>query len=356
MRRCIFAFMALSGMSLSAGVAQEQKLQQIVHHELGPFMAAENVPGAALAVFYGDDPIFINYGLADKRTGRPVTSDTIFELASVTKVFTSTELALQVLKGRMRLDDPVVKYLPMLRQSRLAIDKVTLVELATHASSLPRVPPKHHQHSFHSIVEFLRVWRPQYPIGTHYAYSNLAFGVLGQALSNAVNKPYAAMIADDILAPLDMRSTMTQVPAHLQQHYAQGYDAAGRPAARRSDNPWPGSGALRSTARDMLKFLEANMGAYGPKELRAAMQMAQKGVFQAHKNLVLGLGWQRVIDRGRLIIDKNGGVTGFSTYIGMLPSERVGVVLLMNKGDARATGVGRRILLALAEHKTLEDQ
>lgn len=317
---------------------------RLVDEAIHEFMHRHAISGVAVALIDRESEQTISYGTADERTKSPVTEHTIFEIASVTKVFTTTALALHVLKGDMALDDPITDYIPALSNQSGAVKKVTLLELATHTSSFPRVGGDWHLGGARKIFLFLEKWHPQVKIGTRYAYSNLAFGLLGYALENVERKTYEEVIRDNILSPLGMNSTFTQVPSSFISEYAQGYTREGRIAKRRQPGYIPGSGALRSTSKDMLLFLKANMGLTGPEELQEAMKLAQQPYYKVRDHFEMGLGWQRFEREGTLIIDKNGGLAGFTSYIGWIPGKRLGVVILTNKGKARTTELGRSIL------------
>ena len=334
--------------------ADPHELTQAINAVIEPSMTSDAIPGMALAVRYGEETFLLSYGMANTQTGEPITPDTIFDLASITKVFTSTELALLVQKGHMRLNDSIVKFMPDLSKKERAIDKVTLWELATHTSALPRTAPplnNNKEYTFQDVEAYMDKWTPEYPTGTKYVYSNLAFDILGDALSIAAHQPYETLIEKDILQPLGMNSTEFQVPNKLKKRYSKGY-VNNQSVPHLEDKEWPASGALRSTARDMLKFLDANMQLHGPKELVNAMQFAQKEDFKVNDYMTLGLGWQRIKTNGLLIIDKNGDFPGFSTYIGMVPEKKAGVVVLINKSNAKSTEIGQRILITLIEHNT----
>lgn len=337
-----FVFSDGSKKAISNG--NDKSSVHVVDQLINEFMHKQAISGVALALIDGESEQTISYGLADKSTQSPVTEHTIFELASVTKVFTTTALALHVLKGDMALDDPVINYIPALSNQHGAIKKVTLLELATHTSSFPRVGGDWHLGGARKIFLFLEKWHPQVKIGTRYAYSNLAFGLLGYALENVERKTYEEVIRENILLPLGMESTFTQVPSSHASEYAQGYTHEGKMAKRRQPGYIPGSGALRSTSKDMLRFLKANMGLAGPEKLQEAMKLAQKPYYKVREHFEMGLGWQRFEHEGTLIIDKNGGLAGFTSYIGWIPGKRLGVVILTNKGKARTTEVGRSIL------------
>lgn len=323
-------------------------LQQLVSNVILPEMQKKNIPGMAVAIFYDNQGYVMSFGIADLTTYAPVTGDTIFEIASLTKVFTSTDLAVQVDRGNMRLTDPVAPFLPGISAYRNPFTQVTFLQLATHTSGLPRSPPPARNQSEKSILAYLNQWKPDHPIGTNYLYSNLGYGILGMALANRVRTSYDLMLQHDILQPLGMTSTMTKVPAGLMKNYAQGYGPQGNPTPQLK-NILLGGGALRSTATDLLKFLEANLGVNAPQELAYAIQIAQKGYYRVNDKLIMGLGWQRFQANDFLIIDKNGGVPGFSSYIGMLPNEKIGVVILANKSKIQSTEIGRRLLKILAK-------
>ena len=329
-------------------ISVEAKAQDtfFVEKTIQQFMKEQNTPGVVVALYYQGRGRVISFGFADKESRTPVSSQTIFELGSITKVFTSTVLAMEVLDGKMNLNDPVAKYLPPLKNSK-GMANVTLLTLATHASSLPRVLPQHSRYSLHP-QKFLENWQPTYPIGTKYLYSNLGFGLLGYALSYTMQQSFSQMIQERITSPLMMTSTDVRIPDHLRDHDAQGYTAKGERAKKIPSQLWPGSGALHSTGDDMLKFLKANLGVRGPEKLLKAMKFTQNGFFRVNNYFTMALGWQRVKIKDVLLIDKNGGVSGFSSYMGMVPEKKIGLVILANKRKASVTRLGRSILIQLA--------
>jgi beta-lactamase class C len=347
-----FLFLLLF-LSFAKGYCKEPPLpefEEILTTKIKEFMKNKGVPGVTIALFYEGKGTLYSFGFADPKLKIKANPDTIFEIASLTKVFTSTALAVEVLRGKMALNDPVLKYLPSIQNNSKGISQVTLSQLATHTSSLPRVPPQKkgiRKYTPDLLMEYLRNWQPLYPIGSKSVYSNLGFGILGQAVANVEHESYAEAIYSLITGPLEMNSTMIHVPEDLRKNYAVGINKFDKPAEKYALNAWPGGGALRSTSRDMLKFLIANMDEGGPKELRKAMQLAQQGVYKVNNRLTMGLGWQRYAQHNYFFIDKNGGVDGFSSYIGIVPSRKVGIVILTNKGKTQITYLGRHLLARL---------
>lgn len=197
-------------------------------------------------------------------------------------------------------------------------------------------------------MRYLEKWKPSHPIGTNYLYSNLGYGLIGYALAAVNGKSYSEVIQENILRPLNMSSTEIIVPSNLQPYYAQGYSTTGTAAQKYPLNAWAAGGALRSTSHDMLNFLMANLGVKGPQNIMQAMLWTQQGFVKVNDKLTMGLGWQRVNHEGFLLIDKNGGVEGFSSYIGMVPDKKIGIVLLADRGKTDITQLGRKILIMLA--------
>lgn len=317
-----------------------------VQEVIAGFMREKQIPGLAAALYFNGQSYLINFGYAHPKMEKPVSAETIFEIASLTKVFTSEALAMELLQGKMQLNEPVTDYLGLGRQ--IPLGQVSLQHLATHTASLPRVPPGGHYTQDKVLHYFGLHWRPEWPIGTRYLYSNVGFGLLGYALANVEGIGYYQVLEKLILQPLGMHSTWIVVPPAMQGSYAQGFTQQGGYAQEYPLNAWPAGGALRSTSRDMLKFLLANLNVEGPEPLRKAMQVAQQGVFRVNEHLTLGLGWQRFQGEKVLFVDKNGGVDGFSSYIGMVPEKKMGVVLLANRAGTEITEAGRHLLRVLA--------
>lgn len=303
-----------------------------------------DVPGVAVAFIDGRNEKILCYGVKDKQNHAIVTENTIFEIASLTKVFTTTALALNVLEGKMSLQDPIAKYLPELNNTFRPVSRITLLELATHTSGLPRTGGNWHNDGPRKIMDFLQKWQPKTAVEKQYAYSNLGFGLLGYALETVEKKPYDKIIKNGILVPLMMHTTFTEVPKALVPQYSQGYEIDGKRAPRRPHGYIPGSGAIRSTAKDLLQFLKANMGLKGPEGLLKAMRFAQQPYYKVREDFTMGLGWQRFDNGGTLIIDKNGGLRGFTSYMGWIPEKGIGIVILTNKTKARPTEIGRFLL------------
>jgi beta-lactamase class C len=352
------------GALLAAGFVQAQvNVEQIVKQKVQPILPKGGGGGVAVSVGMDGKTSFFNYGMADNAQNRPVTPDSIFNLGSVGKVFATTLLAQAVKQGELSLDDPVSKYVTELQRGG-DIRRITLGQLASHTSGLPRVPQQYEtwhkgRYTWPDFVRFLNSWKagPNHEPGQQYLYSNAAMVLLRVALERRFNTRFTALMHQRLTGPLGMTSTALPLPRDLLGRAVQGYGpqgrAIGRPGMEGGTFQWPGSGQIYSSSRDMATFLAANLGElsdHGPIE--NAMAFAHQPVFTVSPHLKLGLAWQNVPAGNFTIIDKNGGLNNTSTYIGFAPQRKLGVVILVNRGQQHATGIGRQIIHALAQDQS----
>jgi beta-lactamase class C len=371
--RCTAAFMtaALAFATLSATAARAEsdaEIEQVVRRHVQPMLIAAG--GMAVALHIDGRTLFFNYGMADVERKQPITSDSLFNLASVGKAFIATLLAQAVKQGEVSLDDPVAKYVTELQQGE--IRKVTLGQLASHTSGLTRTPQQYEHRGPYKLPDFIRylnAWQADaaHAPGKQDIYSNTGFVLLSLAMQRRFNTPIAQLMETRLLAPLGMTSTALPVPRanargqlapELRRRAVQGYNSdaqpVGEPGNQQGIFNWPGTGQMYSSARDMARFLSANLGALTEhRELQAAMALAQQGVFTVGPRFTQALAWQRVTNGDLVIVDKNGGLNNTATYIGMIPQRRLGIVILSNCGGEPATRIGRQIMLALARSPAL---
>lgn len=283
----------------------------------------------------------VGYGALEKGDPRVLNGDTIFEIGSVTKVFTSLLLSDVVQRGQVALTDPVSKYLPAgVRMPQRNGKQITLQDLATHTSSLPRIPsnlkPKdpanpYADYSVAQLYEFLSSYELPRDIGSQYEYSNLGGGLLGHVLARYAGMDYEALVRARITGPLDMKSTGVALSPEMKGRMAAGHDAKLKPVANWDFPTLAGAGALRSTANDMLTFLAANLG-YNETPLAPAMAaMLDVRRPTGTPGLEVALAWHIFsTPLGGTVIWHNGGTGGYRSFIGYDPKTRIGVVVLAN--------------------------
>lgn len=275
--------------------------------------------------------------------GRTPDADTIFEIGSITKVFTAIALQLIASEGLLKLEDRADKCLPnglMLpeREGRA----ITLLDLATHSSGLRRLPENlkiqenpYARYGSTDLYECVKITKLRRKPGEDYEYSNFGFGLLGHTLELRTGKPYATLLREKLLLPLGMGNTVVALSAEHRAKLARGYDHKGRPADNWDFDALAGAGAFRSSAADMMRFLGANLR---PERtpMAEALTAAQKTHFRG-KSARVGLGWHKLDTKNGLkVIWHNGGTGGYVSFLGFAPKEQVGVVVLSNYGDALA--------------------
>src|SRR5580704_3045966 len=272
----------------------------------------------------------VAYGNLAKGDPLPVDGDTIFEIGSITKVFTSLLLADMVNRKEVALDDPAAQYLPENATMPERNGKpITLLDLSTHSSGLPPLPGNlkpEADYSVEDLYRFLAGYTLSRDPGSEYEYSNLGAGLLGHLLALRTGTDYESLIRSRIVRPLSMPDTGITLSSSMNQRMATGHNAMLAPVAN-SDLPTPlvGAGALRSSTNDMLTFLEAFLG-YKESPLAPAMK-AMLEVRRPAGQATIGLGWIIMSDHGREIVGQNGATGGFRSFVGYAPNERIGAVV-----------------------------
>lgn len=279
---------------------------------------------------------FISHGVFDSHDPRPVGRDTLFEIGSMTKVFTSLLLTEAVRRGEMAsLDDPVAKYLPAsVHVPERGGKQITLTDLATHSSGLPRMPtnfaPKDPANPFadytvEQMYAFLGGYTLTRDIGAQYEYSNLGVGLLGHVLARRAGVDYETLVRQRITAPLGMHDTVITLSPAQQARFALGHQ--GSEAVPSWDLPTlAGAGALRSTADDMLTFLACELG-FKTTALKPSMDAQFAVTRPAGGSMKVALAWHL---RNGETPWHNGGTGGFRTFMGFDPKTKIGVVVLAN--------------------------
>lgn len=282
----------------------------------------------------------IAYGSASRTDPRPVDGATVFESQSVTKVFTALLLADMVRRGEVSLDDPVSKYLPTNTVvPKFGQREITLLDLATHTSGLPRegglrlnasgTGPD--DYTLDDLYGFLRTYQLHGAPGSEWAYSNVGFGLLGHALERRAATPYAELVRRRILAPLSMTDSVIGLPAEMLARMPVGHDGCGREVPTNRWTGEEGAWALRTTANDLLKLVSAELG-FTPSALAPAMRdqlgpMRESGL----PGFKQGLGWEaRPRPDGSTLFTKEGLGPGFHSYVAFNPKWKMGVVVLGN--------------------------
>ena len=279
--------------------------------------------------------------------------DTIFEIGSITKVFTSLLLADMVERGEVKLDDPAGKFLPSTVQvPRRGDRQITLLDLSMQVSGLPRLPNNmkltdlnnpYANYDAARLYDFLSGYTLTRDIGEKYEYSNLGVGLLGHALSLKAGLTYEELVRGRILEPLGMTSTTVTLSESQKKRLATGHNATLHPVGNWDLNVLEGAGALRSTANDMLKFLAANL-----ELTKTPLQAAMRRMRSVHRetgvpDLEIMMAWHVFHKFGTDIVWHNGGTGGYRSFAGFVPAKKSAVVVLCNT-SVDCDDIGRHAL------------
>jgi len=346
MSKAFSGFISLAlilGLSQCARPAYGQELDEIRRILQGRKGIQSGDIGLAVGIVSEKGSQTVGYGKLSRGSDREIDGDTVFEIGSITKVFTSILLADMVGHGEVSLNDPIAKFLPKSVKAPTKDGKeITLLDLSTHISGLPRLPtnlaPKdprnpYADYTVEQLYDCLSKYTLTREIGSKYEYSNLGVGLLGHLLAVKVGSNYEALVQTRICQPLQMLSTSITLSPSQQARLATGYDAAGQPAMNWDSPTLAAAGMLRSTAKDMARFLAANMGLMQAK-LLTAMQTTHKVARETGQaDLQIALGWHVWKKFGTEIVWHNGGTGGYHSFIGFVPTRRKGVVVLSNSAN-----------------------
>ncbi|HEU5115160.1 MAG TPA: serine hydrolase [Isosphaeraceae bacterium] len=352
--------LAVSWLVLAVGpdAAPDAKVQSLAE----PLVTSGEVSALSLGVVVDGESR--TYRVPEGSSSDSKVDDRFFEIGSITKTFTGILLADMVVRGEVRLDDPVRFYLPDdVTVPAFEGREITLVDLATHTSGLPRLPsnfrPKDAEnpyvdYSVKDLYDFLSNYKLLRRPGSKMSYSNLGVGLLGHALGRKAGKDYETLLRERVLEPLQLHETALTLDDRQKERLAPGHGPDGERVSNWDfTDTSAAAGGIKSTISDMLKYLKANME---PESTRLAEAIAL-----SHKPAgdpegtggKVGLGW--MINPTSGVIWHNGGTGGYRSFIGLLPEKNVGSVVLCNTalmdepfvdrlGDSLlATAMGREV-------------
>ncbi len=324
------------GLACTCHAASDVEVRKILAQWIGDRKGV----GIAVGIVHSNESQIIGQGTTGGASDAKVDGDTVFEIGSVTKVFTSLLLADMVQKGEVKLDTPVANLLPPEVKMPTKDGKpVTLLQLATHTAGFRRMPsnfaPKdwknpYADYTVSQLYEYLAVCALTNSVGGRSDYSNIGAGLLGHALGLKAGKDYETLVMERICQPLEMRDTRIRLTAELQTRLAAPHDMAGKATTNWDIPTLAGAGALRSTASDMLKLVAANLGIVKTSLTPAMEDSHQPRAKTGMGSLEVCLGWHLLKKHGREIVWHNGETGGYHSFIGLDKQKKIGVVVLAN--------------------------
>jgi len=316
----------LSAVSMQAALDRDLAEAQKPGGALGPGTGA----GVAIGVYRNGLHRVFAYGTAK--------ADSVFAIASISKTFTALLLAQMVVQGKVRLDEPVRGLLPEGTVDKPNGPEITLLDLATHHSGLPpmpdnldvRDPDAWTSYTIDDLYAYLHARGVSKPDDPEFEYSNLGFTLLGAALANRAGVGYADLLRREVIDPLGMRDTTLTLTPEQQHRIVRAYDPDGRPAFVRDYGAFDPAAGLRSTAGDLVTYLESNLHPerFASGALAGAILGTQVLQADVQDAMRIGLSW--VYNPKTGVYWHNGTATGYSSYVFFHRKDDYAAVVLLN--------------------------
>ena len=349
--------------AITARPTMDTEVDHIISRGIAPMVAPNGAGGVAVVAQIGGRNLFFNYGFADLAEKRPITSDSLFNVGSVRKIFEAALVAQAVLRGELKLDEPVAKYVTELHGDY--IRQITIGQLVSHTSGLllpTDHPPWPKQHfSLAGFYDALNAWTPsggEQP-GKQRIYTHAGYILLQLVLERRYGTPIATLIDRGVIAPLGMTSTVVpergpddraimspEFVARAVQGYSLHGEPIGLPGNQQSYFDFPGTGQMFSSARDLAILLAACLDERPiDPQLHEALQLTQREEFRVSPQYGQAMAWEIENPFGVTIVDKPGGLDNASAYIGLVPDRKIGLVILANRGDVHPFEMARSTIL-----------
>jgi CubicO group peptidase (beta-lactamase class C family) len=354
------------------------ELEPLIRQRCVPFVEKGKSVGLAVAVVSPTREAILTFGRPAIASTAEVRSDSLYEIGSITKTFTALALQREIERGTVRLDQPVAELLPVGMTLPPKARGVTVRQLTTHTSGFPALPGNfsmwhvlgkmlvngnpYDGYSEADFREGVRTVKLESKPGTTFSYSNFGMDLLGYILAQRAGVDYETYIKREVCQPLGLYDTTVTFTSDQAKRFVQGYtdvEMFGRIMNYDRAAPWnlpshlAGSGALRSSAADMLIYLKANMRPQGP--LAHAIRETHRELFHDEDGLAIGMNWilSPSDSIGKTIVWHDGETGGYCTYLGFTEDGQVGVVILSNVAeDVDDLGEGILTDLAKASEKT----
>lgn len=355
---CAGLLAAVSGPAL--GRSELPYIDSVVNEAARAVMRQHDIAGMVIAVTHQGRQRFYTYGVESLETRRAVNRDTLFELGSISKTFTATLAAYAQAKGQLALTDSPARFVPELAGTEFA--KLTLVNLGTHTTGgFPlQVPDDVRDNA--QLMQYLKAWKPEHAPGTYRSYANPSIGMLGVVAAASLKQPFAQVMEKDLFPKLGLTSTYIDVPAAKASRYAQGYNKQGAPVRVNPGVLAAEAYGVKSTARDMLRYVEAGMDMdVLDKDIRRALADTHVGYYEVG-GMTQDMAWEQfsypvaldtlltanagtlnsqshpaealqppLAPQGETWINKTGSTNGFGAYVAFVPARKLGIVILANR-------------------------
>lgn len=326
---------ALCACSLMTNLNAEPKLQPLVTERIERAIANQQVRAVSTAVYDNGEIAYEGFGrVADNNLATP-NETTIFEIGSISKVFTALLAQTLIDAGKLGWDDTLAERFPEVKFASKAVGAISLRELASHRSGLPRLPDNlkpvdmgdpFTAYDREALLAFLSGYKPG-KLKRQYEYSNLGAGILGEVAADAAGLSFVDATEKHVLAPLAMESSGFDPDKLGNAQLAIGFSAGEDAANWTSSNALAGAGSLLSTSKDLMSFVRSNLNS-------GALEGALASIREAEYKGETALGWH-ISDAGtdQMTYWHNGGTGGYASFLAYRPSDGKAFVLLSTSTD-----------------------
>jgi len=358
--------LALALVSLLASQRPEPDLTRTLEPALVELVQRHRLPGLAIGIVRDGRVVYAHgSGEASRGSGRPITTKSIFHMASVSKLFTATAAMQLVEAGKLELDAPLTKYLAYFRLAEEESRTITVRQVLTHTSGFPDVrdyewdKPQRDEGAAERYVRSLASEKLLFAPGRGWSYSNMAFDTMGDVIAKASGMSFDDYVRTHVLAQLGMASSSfihAETPGELrtQGHsvaYSKRVDQAPCPVYPYNRRHAPSS-TLNSSVEDMCRFALANL-ARGELDGKRILAAKSYDLMWSRDDDTpsIGLAWALGDLDGKLVVSHSGGDVGYSSFLILLPAENLGVVVMSNSDVSPVDEVALEVLLAALGEK-----
>jgi len=315
-----------------------------------------NAVGLSIGIIKNGTARLYNYGETTKGSKQLPTAETIYEIGSITKTFTATILASYVNGGKVKLDDQISKYLPDSVANNAELKNITLLNLINHTSGLPSIPDNlasqkpydklnpYANYNKTLLYAYLKTCKLETKPGEHYAYSNLAVGILGTILEKISGKSFEEMASSIVCSPLGMSNTLQHLYPLIKIRFAPVYNDDSEQTIPWDFDALASCGALRSTVNDLVKYAKANINDNVATSIAKALKLTHQITY--NNDARLGLAWHIIKVDGTDYYFHNGGTYGSSSFLAFNKEKNLAVIILSN-ATASTDNVGVDLLKKL---------
>ncbi|MBL1408551.1 serine hydrolase domain-containing protein [Sphingobacterium faecale] len=347
--------------NIKSVVQKNNALDEYIDSVARTYIQQKNAQALAVGVIHNGKTNTFYYGETVKGDSLSLPKEnTLFELGSITKIFTATLLADLVEKNIITLEDTISKYLPDSVAQNQYLQQITFKQLANHTSGLPKLPDNlekstkfsasdpYAQYSRKELFSYLKnIQRDDLP-GDKFEYSNTGFALLGELISIIAKKSYSQCVADIITTPLSLSNTLEKVNPKTQQ-ITKVYNATGTEAPVWQWQVFVGAGGLKSTITDMLRFIKIQFK-MPETQLEQALALTRQFTYYLPPSTDIGLAWHMNMVNDVVQYWHNGGTGGSSTFIAIVPDTKSAIIVLANSALS-VDEISRKILNTIIEHK-----